>query len=186
MRIKEYTYEEATDLLGRLNWPLDVVVDLGAGKRDSPISEQVKKIKCNHLISVEAFEPYLEVLLHAEHNALIHDVVKAHIIGSYYKIPSCDLVLMIDVIEHLDKLDALNLIDELKKKTKMIILFTPEGDTIGYSNHDMGNALQEHKSAWLPDELESLGFSVSVYEDFHTHVKDYPVSAMWAVWSHDK
>jgi hypothetical protein len=46
----------------------------------------------------------------------------------------------------------------------------------------MGNELQEHKSAWHGNELAELGFDVTIYENFHTHVKDHPIGAIWAIW----
>jgi len=184
-RIRHYVYADVVDLLGRIPTELDKVYDLGAGKRDNPISIQVRDIKCNHLISVEAFEPYIDILLHAGNSAKTHDVVLAHITNSNYKVKECDLVIMTDVIEHLTKSEALGLISHLKSVAKNIVIFTPEGDTIGYSNNDMGNKLQLHQSAWTTDEFEALGFDVTVYEEFHIHVKDFPVGAMWATWSAD-
>jgi len=184
-RIRHYVYADVVDLLGRIPKELDRVVDLGAGKRDNPISLQVREIVCNHLISVEAFEPYIDFLLKAGNKAKTHDVVLAHITKSNFKVKECDLVIMLDVIEHLPKSEALELLDFLKTKAKNILIFTPEGDTLGYTNGDMGNKLQEHLSAWEAQEFVDLGFDVTVYEQFHTHVKDYPIGAMWASWTTD-
>lgn len=182
-KVETYTYEEATNLLGRLPKDLNIVHDLGAGKRDSPVSLQVNQIECEHLVSVEAFEPYLQILLATKPKAKIHDVVKAHLVNSNYKVKNSDLVLMIDVIEHLEKSDALELIAYLKGASKSIVIFTPEGDTIGYSNHDMENPLQEHKSMWSGEDFEALGFDVTVYEKFHTHLGNGQVGAIWATWN---
>ena len=184
-KLGQYTFQEATNLLHKIKPNPRKVVDLGAGKRDSPVSEQIKKLRCEHLVSVEAFEAYLPHLLHGGNSAKTHDVVHAHIVHSNYKVPECDVVLMIDVIEHLKKEDALELLEYLKTKANQIVLFTPEGDTIGYSSGDMGNVLQEHLSAWTPESLEALGFEVEVFEDFHTHVKDYPIGVIWAIWNKD-
>ena len=182
-RIGTYTYAEATNLLKWFPDNPTKVVDLGAGKRDSPISEQMKQLECEWLISLEAFDPYLEFLLHGGHKAKLHDVIK-HKIETYRFPKDTDVVVMIDVIEHLTKEDALALLARAMEvdSLRSIILFTVVGDTVGYSNHDMGNELQEHKSAWSAEEFEDLGFEVTVYDDFHTHVKDVPVSAMWAIW----
>lgn len=178
--IENYKYEEAVELLSRLPENLGTVYDLGAGKRDSPVSLQIKKLKCGHLISVEPFQPYIEFLLHGGNSADVHDVVSAHLTHSNFKVGACDLVLLIDVIEHLDKKGAIELLAHLQRKAKNIVIFAPEGDTVGYTNSDMGNPLQEHKSAWIGEEFESLGFDVTVYRKFHAHLGD--VSAMWAIW----
>lgn len=182
IRISNYSYADVVELLARLPKDLDTVVDLGAGKRDSPVSLQVAQIPCKHLISVEAFDPYISYLLLSNPIADTHDVVKAHITHSNYKVKECDLVLMIDVIEHLENEEALKLIEHLQSVAKRIVIFTVVGDTVGYSNHDMDNSLQEHKSAWYPENFEDLGFEVTVYEDFHHHLGDGHVDAMWAVW----
>jgi hypothetical protein len=186
-RITNYTYEEAANLLKYFPEKPMKVVDLGAGKRDSPISEQMKRLDCDWLISLEAFEPYLEFLLHGGHKARLHDVIK-HKIETYRFPRDTDVVVMVDVIEHLEEEEALDLIERAQNtpSVRTIIIFTPEGDTIGYSNHDMGNELQEHKSAWFGYEFEDLGFDVTIYENFHTHVKDRPIGAIWAVWNREK
>jgi len=182
IRITDYSYADAVELLARLPKDLGLVYDLGAGKRDSPVSLQVAQIGCKHLVSVEAFDPYIQILLGIKTKAETHDVVKAHITNSNYKLRENDLVLMIDVIEHLEEEDALELLDYLKTITKCIIIFTPEGDTLGFSNNDMDNPLQEHKSIWTADEFEELAFEVTVYENFHTHLGNGHVGGMWAKW----
>ena len=182
IRVFDYSYADATELLARLPKDLGTVVDLGAGKRDSPVSLQVAQIPCEHLISIEAFEPYLQILLGIKVAAKSHDVVKAYITHSNYKLRECDLVLMIDVIEHLEKAEALELLDYLKTVAKCIVIFTPSGDTIGYTNNDMGNPLQEHKSMWFAHDFEDLAFEVTVYENFHSHLGNGHVGGMWAKW----
>ena len=46
----------------------------------------------------------------------------------------------------------------------------------------MGNPLQEHKSIWTAEEFEEMGFEVTVYENFHNHLGNGHVGAIWAVW----
>jgi len=183
MRISDYDYKEATDLGKYYNGlgHLGTIVDLGAGKRDSPISFQIASLKCDKLISVEAFQPYT-LFLEGASSADAHIIVNQNIMDFIFP-DNVDLVLLIDVIEHLKKEEALALIDVLKANSRWIVIFTPEGDTVGYSNKDSGNILQEHLSAWSADEVESLGFEVTVYEKFHTHVKDEPIGAMWAIYN---
>jgi hypothetical protein len=182
LRVADYSYADAVELLARIPYSLGTVVDLGAGKRDSPVSLQVAQIVCDHLISVEAFEPYIQILLGIKTKAKVHDVVKAHITHSNYKVKNCDLVLLIDVIEHLEKEEALELLHYLKEVAKSLVIFTVEGDTLGYSNKDMENPLQEHKSIWTAEEFEEMGFEVTVYENFHNHLGNGHVGAIWAVW----
>jgi len=83
-----------------------------------------------------------------------------------------DLVLMIDVIEHMTMADGEDLIKEAKRIAKKIILFTPEGDlpqhpnesTIainrGYGTDFESNPYQGHKSGWSIGDLENQDFHV--------------------------
>jgi len=182
IRVSDYSYADATQLLARLPKDLNVVYDLGAGKRDSPVSLQVAEIECEQLISIEPFDPYIPFLLTTRVAAKHHDVVRANLIKSNYKIKECSLAIMIDVIEHLEKEDALGLLSHLKSVSKNIVIFTVDGDTLGYSNNEMENPLQEHKSIWTAKEFEEMGFEVTVYENFHNHLGNGHVGAIWAVW----
>ena len=86
-----------------------------------------------------------------------------------------DLVLLIDVIEHLPHEDGERLLPEiLRIAAKRVILYTPEGmmdqtaEDAAQSIHEvhgvpaMLNRAQEHLSGWTRVELETFGFEVEV------------------------
>lgn len=92
-----------------------------------------------------------------------------------------DLVIAIDVIEHLAESDAIGAIKEMKRITKKkVCLFTPLGIHPQAAFKD--NPLQEHRSTWYPMDLEDLGFEVHVWPVFH-RVRNANPAAMWAEWS---
>ena len=176
-----YTYAQATNLFAYLPVDGNVVMDLGAGIRDNPISKQICELDVPMLISIDDFSPYIPILKEIPVRALEHLVIQISVLDAGI-LPNSDVV-MLDVIEHLYKSDALDLIKKVQASARTFVIFTPEGNTIGFSNNHMDNPLQEHLSAWSAEELEELGFEVTVFKGFHKHVKSYPVGAIWAKWS---
>jgi hypothetical protein len=175
-----YTYAQATDLFAYLPVDGNVVMDLGAGIRDNPISKQIAELDVPMLISIENFEPYIEILKKVPVQAQEHLVIQLSVLDAGI-VPNSDVV-MLDVIEHLEKEQALEFIKKVQASARSFTIFTPEGDTVGFSNHHMDNPLQEHLSAWSGEELEELGFEVTVFKGFHHHVKSFPVGGLWATW----
>lgn len=69
-----------------------------------------------------------------------------------------DTVLCLEVIEHLHKDDALNLIREMEKLSSLkVIIKTPVGflDT-----GQRANLFDVHKSSWMPLEFQKMGYEV--------------------------
>jgi len=72
---------------------------------------------------------------------------------------SFDIVLCLELIEHLQKMDGLKLIKELEAiARRQVILSTP----VGFHKTHMfdNNPLQIHRSGWTPSEFKSLKFHV--------------------------
>jgi len=72
-------------------------------------------------------------------------------------------VLLLDVIEHLHKADALALIGKAERLARLAVAIeTPKGflpqnlDILGLG----GDHVQTHRSGWDADELASLGYAV--------------------------
>jgi len=80
-------------------------------------------------------------------------------IGQFYRPKSFDAVIAIDVIEHLTKKVAMQLITDMEKiARKKVILLTPNGfyHQDAYDN----NPYQVHKSGWSTKELRDLGYRI--------------------------
>jgi len=78
---------------------------------------------------------------------------------------SFDLVIALDVIEHLEKEDALSMIKQCEEIARLgVVLETPKGyipqnlDIQGHGGHQW----QTHRCGWEVKELEDLGYKVVV------------------------
>ena len=127
------------------------VLDLGCG-----YNSLIQYCDVPFSVGVELFEPYLE---ESKKKGIHNEYIKADIRKVELKPRSFDVVMAIDVLEHLTKEEGLSLIKKMEKwSKKKIIIFSPNGFVWqdGYDN----NLLQEHKSGWSVEDLEKLEFKV--------------------------
>lgn len=126
-------------------------LDLGCGK-DSPLRH------CPGIrsVGVDLFEGYLE----ESRRRGIHDrYLKADVRSVAFPPASFDVVLAIDLIEHLTEEEGYQLIRRMEEWAgRKVILFTPNGYVPQEAYDD--NFLQRHRSGWTPAELRALGFRV--------------------------
>lgn len=130
------------------------VLDVGCGS-NSPI-RTVKKTSYR-----EGIDIYKESLEESKKNKIHDKYVHGDIqkLNEYYKPKSFDVVVALDVIEHLEKRHALRLIKDMETiARKKIIILTPNGfcDQGHYGN----NPYQDHKSGWSKKDLGELGYKV--------------------------
>lgn len=129
------------------------VLDLGCGPNS--ILKYCKNL--SYSVGVEAFEPYVNI----SKCAGIHkEYISSDIMDVNFSDNSFDAVIMIDVVEHLTKDDAIKLIGRAHKwAKKKIVVMTPNGfqEQLEYD----GNENQIHKCGFSPDELRRMGFKVS-------------------------
>ena len=161
----------------------ETVLDLGCGP-DSPI-QYISNIK--HSVGVETWKPYLDL----SKNKKIHNVYMDKKLQELdFKDKSFDVVLLIDVLEHLSKKDALDILEKASKwAKKKIIVTTPNGFLVQPSLD--GNPYQKHLSGWDVIFMKKLGFKVyglaglkflrkekdesaSMNEDILVSIKYYP------------
>jgi len=128
-----------------------------------------------HRAGVDGFGPDLSrARLEERFHGLVQEVLPTIGDGSY------DLVLGLDIIEHMYREDAEAAVEDMKRIAAVrVALFIPEG------NHPQPgtkqNPLQEHLSSWWADDVRKLGFDVEVWRNFHNEPgKDR--GALWATW----
>ena len=127
----------------------DLVLDLGCGPNSS-----LQDCKIPFSVGVELFEPYLK---ESQKKGIHNQYVKKDIAKVNFDSKSFDAVIIIDVIEHINKEDGKLLLKKAENwAKKKIIIFTPNG-FIGQNAFDE-NYLQAHISGWSTQEFEKLGF----------------------------
>ena len=73
-----------------------------------------------------------------------------------------DLVLLIDVLEHLSKTEAIILVNKLLKKHKGVLISVPKD--IGKKWPAFNNPYEVHKEQWSKRELSKIGNSLFIHD----------------------
>lgn len=176
------------DLTGRLADYTDTiggmtVLNLGAGRCDSPISSQILVIPCRTVVNVDTHEPALTDLkgkaFAAKETVFVHGDVMAFVDMMLANERKADVVMLLDVLEHFTATDGIVLLTKLKAIARAIYIWVPIGQCPQdpYDN----NPHQLHQSTWDALTLSCMGFDVDWYPALHRHY-DPPVDAAWAVW----
>jgi len=109
------------------------------------------------VVGIDSFRPSIDFVkkLGIYDEVIEQDITKAAI---PFENKSFDIVLCLEVIEHLEKGEGLKLLDELSRVGKQVVVSTP-GAFFEQPMHD-GNPYQLHKSHYSVRELERKGFEV--------------------------
>lgn len=130
------------------------VLDLGCGK--GVAAEVFNKEKKYQFFGVDLYEPYLKV---CRKRGFYKKLIKADLKKINFKEKSFDVVILFQVIEHLNKKDSEKLIKKaLKFAKKAVLISVPNGNC--YQEAYDGNIYHKHKSSWIPSDLKKLGFTV--------------------------
>lgn len=170
--------------------PANTVLDIGCGIQPQRYLRPAVHICC------EPFRQYVDHLQDKIANE--HDrnwVVLNATWGEATRIfppRSVDTVMLVDVIEHLEKEEALELLraTEAIPRSQLAIFtplgFLPQEHTDGKDAWGLdGAAWQEHKSGWQPEDFGE-GWEIFVTKVFHTADNlgrpfETPFGAMWAI-----
>lgn len=163
----ECSNSEFKDKIGKYIIKTDIVLDIGSG-----IKPQIFFTPEVH-ICVEPFKQYREVIKPYFPNycnviSIKEDALKAM---KVFDDNSVDTVFMLDLIEHLDKKEGFELIEEANRiARKQIAIYTPLGFYPMHFHEEEkdnwgldGNDFQEHKSGWLPKDFDDSW-------DFHINI----------------
>ena len=131
------------------------LLDIGCGS-DSPI--QFFKHRPALTVGVDGFQPSIE----KSKKKNIHDQYECiHLmdIDTVFSPKSFDCVLSIDVIEHFEKRQGVELLKKMEDvASKSVVLVTPNG-FLPQEAHS-GNAYQKHLSGWNVEEMQRNGYEV--------------------------
>lgn len=143
------------------------VLDVGCG-----LSLKSQYIDAEIRVGVDIYRPFLEKIEAEVPYVVIH--ANALEIGNLFLPRSFDLVLLLDIIEHLEKTDALCLLDLAERIARVaVIVETPRG----YIPQDIdiwglgGHTYQTHRSGWEPKELVARGYQVVLRDYIMSTVK---------------
>lgn len=158
------------NILTRANlWPFKEgeivsILDVACG-----LSLKSKFIPAQIRVGVDIYEKYFDhIETDVPYVVLKYDVRK---LNEIFVPKSFDLVIAIDIIEHIEKDEALEMIKQCEKiARKAVILETPNGqveqnlDITGHGGHEW----QTHRCFWTEQELKDLGYQ--------TVVRDYTMA----------
>ncbi len=136
--------------------PVVSILDIGCG-----LSLKSQFISAQIRVGLDIWRPYLEKI-----DATVPYVTvnaDAMTIDQLFLPRSFDVVLILDVIEHMEKAQAITLLRKAEAIARQaVILETPKGflpqdiDILGLG----GDHYQTHRSGYEPEELEALGYTV--------------------------
>lgn len=140
-------------------WPfgeLDSILDVACG-----LALKSKYIPAKCRVGVDIYDKYFaHIEAHVPYVTIRYDV--RHLLDIFQP-KSFDVIIATDIVEHLEKEEALDMISQCEIiAKKAVILETPSGfvpqniDILGYGGHEF----QTHRSGWNQKELEKLGYSV--------------------------
>lgn len=129
----------------------DSVLDLGCG-----YASPIKHCEVKHKVGVDISKTdLLESMSKRIHDRYFLEDIR----NIRFKKKSFDVVILIDVIEHLEKEEAIQLLSEAEKwSRKKVIVSTPNGFLPQAA--EIINPFQLHRSGWNIDELEKRGYKV--------------------------
>jgi cyclopropane fatty-acyl-phospholipid synthase-like methyltransferase len=127
-------------------------------------SPEKTKHKIRRVDAIEAWEPYI-----GDFQRLIYDKIMIGDIRDLCEsIPKYDMILMAEVLEHLNKEDGIRVIKALSEKaSKCFTITTPVKVELQGEEH--GNVFEVHRSQWSVREFEELGCSEVSFNDEVRH-----------------
>lgn len=143
------------------------VLDVGCG-----LSFKSQYIDAEVRVGVEIHRPFIERIEATVPYAVVN--ANALDIGRLFLPRSFDLVLVLDIVEHLDKQEALALMAMAETIARVaVIVETPKG----FVPQDIdiwqggGDQYQTHRSGWEPEEFTARGYEVRLREYRMSDVK---------------
>jgi SAM-dependent methyltransferase len=101
---------------------------------------------------------FLPLLKKARRTGLYHEVVLSDVRALPFRPKSFEIVICLDVLEHLCKREGISVIQALEELASLrVVLSMPVGWQPRYSSI---NPLDKHRSAWSPEDLKKCGYHV--------------------------
>lgn len=144
------------DIIKNLDKSSNSLLDIGCGN-GRPV-DFINKQKRFLTVGVDGFLPYLK---ECKSNRIYDDCILCDIRFLPIKLKTFDIILCLQVIEHLSRNDGIRLIREIEEiATRQIVITTPV-DFLSQGKYDE-NPYQVHRSAWTPYLLRNMGYKVKI------------------------
>lgn len=132
------------------------IIDLGCG--DGEPMRFINKNKQFYSVGLDIFEPCLKV---ARDRRSHDEYLLADVRWLPFKSKSFDIVLCLEVIEHLEQNEGEKLLREMERiARKQVILSTPAVPFKQGQSEIGGNPFQRHKTYWPATKFAKLGYEV--------------------------
>ena len=154
------------------------VLDVGCGNW-SPLANVKKTF---YSVGIDIHRPSIEEIkkkkIHDEYK--VGDVLE---LSKIFKPKSFDAVVALDVVEHFEKKESLNLIKQMEKiAKKKVVILTP----YGFMKQDPldGNPFQKHRSGWTIAEFDKMGYRLRGIRGFRFIRGEYATIKYkpWFLW----
>ena len=130
------------------------VLDVGSGKAQP--MELINKLKFFFSVGIDLYAPYIK---ECKRQGIHDDYVIGDACFLPFKRKSFDIVLCLQVVEHLSKSDGLRLIKSVEEIARKQVIISTPASPFRQDEYD-DNPLQTHKSSWVPAEFRALGYKV--------------------------
>jgi len=152
--------------------PVNTVMDIGSRDHPQDLIPSTVELQC---------DPYYEYTYPIQTGKYTRFPIEWKQALELMKTHSIDAVTLIDVIEHIDKRTAFELLSETQRYTNLIVVFTP----IGFMEQTDGE-YNTHRSGWEPSDFGE-GWVVHTFPNFHKvdfmdNMLETPHGAMLAIY----
>ena len=155
------------------------VLNIGTGDMCSGLARQLPNLKFKHFHTVDVHQPYLDGAKRL--NWLAEKVTFELKDGkAKYNWKDYDLVMIFDVLEHIEKEESQRIVNEIQKAGVKLLVFGPLEEKPRENN--FGVKSQDHISFWTAEDFQDLGLNTQVLRNFHKEGDD-TFDAVWA-WNY--
>lgn len=152
------------------------VLNIGIGDMCSAIAKQLVNIKFGYLKMVDVHQPYID---NAKKLDWLADEIEFELKDGKadYNWKDYDLVMIFDVLEHIEKEESIRIINEIQDAGVKLLVFGPLEDQPRANK--FGVLSQDHISFWNEQDFKDLGLTTTLLKNFHNEDGE-SWDALWA------
>jgi len=149
------------------------VCNVGVGEGGSALALQLPYFNFARLDHIDVHQPYLDAARARTWSAKVVNFINTDVRN--WNFAAYDYVFMFDVLEHLEKADALAVMEKIKCHQ---LIFIPL-ETM-FRKNDFGVKAQDHLSFWTEADFKERGYTTEILSGFHIEEKSV-FDALWAL-----